>query len=59
MLTFSLDQRWREIELSQKDADGIRQWWNDHLTELAAEMPRGPWADHLLLEPEAERSSHI
>ena len=48
MLTFSRDRRWREVELDQDAVSGIRQWWNDHIIELATTMPAGPWADSLL-----------
>ena len=48
MLTFAGDRRWREMELDQDAVSGIRQWWNEHLKELAASMPEGPWADRLL-----------
>ncbi len=48
MLTFANDRRWREMELDQDAVRGIRQWWNDHIKELAATMPAGPWADRLL-----------
>ena len=48
MLTFTKDRRWREIELDIDDVAGIRQWWNDNVTALAANMPPGPWVDHLL-----------
>ncbi len=48
MLTFARDRRWREMELDQDAVSGIRQWWNDHIIELATTMPAGPWADRLL-----------
>lgn len=48
MLTFTKDKVWREIELDMEDVNGIRQWWNDNLTKLAANMPAGPWAEFLL-----------
>ncbi len=48
MLTFAGDGQWREVELDEDAVSGIRQWWNDHMRELAARMPAGPWADRLL-----------
>jgi putative proteasome-type protease len=57
MLTFTKDRRWREIELDSDDVDGIRQWWNDSVTKLAANMPAGPWAECLLPEGELEDTS--
>ena len=57
MLTLTKDQRWREIELDSDDVDGIRQWWNDSVTELAANMPTGPWVECLVPESELEKSS--
>lgn len=57
MLTFTKDQRWREIELDGDDVDGIRQWWNDSVTELAANMPPGPWVEQLLPETKLEDTS--
>ena len=48
MLTFAKDRRWREMEFDNDDVNGIREWWNDHLTKLATEMPPGPWSDCLL-----------
>jgi len=52
MLTFTKDQRWREIELDGDDVNGIRQWWNDSVTELATNMPAGPWVECLVPESE-------
>ncbi len=56
MLTFARDRRWREMKLDRDAVSGIRQWWNDHLIELATSMPAGPWADSLL--PDA-KTAHL
>lgn len=50
MLTLTKDRQWRKIELESDDVAGLRQWWNDKITELAASMPTGPWVDRLLPE---------
>ncbi len=59
MLTFARDQRWREMELDQDAVSGMRQWWNDHITELAASMPPGPWAHRLLPGAKTEHLSPV
>ncbi len=48
ILTFAKDRRWREMEFDDDDVNGIREWWNDHVTAIVAEMPPGPWSDCLL-----------
>ncbi|MCH7710556.1 MAG: peptidase [Proteobacteria bacterium] len=59
MLTFARDRRWREMELDQDAVSGIRQWWNDHIKELATTMPEGPWADRLLPGAKTEHLSPV
>ena len=59
MLTFAWDRRWREMELDQDAVGGIRQWWNDHIKELATSMPAGPWADRLLPSAKTEHLSPV
>lgn len=48
ILTFATDRQWRAMEFDHDDVNGIRQWWNHHLKELANRMPAGPWEDRLL-----------
>ena len=57
MLTFAKDRRWREMEFDDNDVNGVREWWNDHLTKLATKMPPGPWSDCLLPEAESEEAA--
>lgn len=49
MLTWSRgDRRWREAQYDYDDLRDQRQWWNEHITRLAASMPHGPWVESLL-----------
>ncbi len=48
MLTFATDRRWRDMELDYDDLSSMREWWNDHIKELAISMKEGPWANCLL-----------
>lgn len=51
MLTYTRDDgRWREAQYDYDDLRRQRQWWNEHITQLAAEMPDGPWTEALLTE---------
>ena len=57
MLTYANDRRWREMELVHDDVDGMRQWWNDHIKELATSMTEGPWGKCLLPGAESVNTS--
>jgi len=49
LLTFSgRDKGWREAHYEYEDLQHQRQWWNEHLTQLANNMPNGPWTDDLI-----------
>jgi putative proteasome-type protease len=49
LATYSTQDRgWREAQYDYDDLAVQRQWWNEHLTELAQRMPDGPWVDTLL-----------
>lgn len=49
ILTYSNhDRTWREAGFEYDDMVEQRQWWNEHITALAARMPDGPWVDGLL-----------
>lgn len=49
MLTYAAaDRRWRQVQYEQDDLRKERQWWNEHITQLAHDMPDGPWVDSLL-----------
>jgi len=44
LLTYCLDDgKWREAQYDYDDLREQRIWWNEHITELAASMPDGPW----------------
>jgi putative proteasome-type protease len=41
----------RKIRLAELDYDDLmeqRQWWNSHITQLAGQLPDGPWVGKLL-----------
>ena len=41
----------RKIRLAELDYDDLmeqRQWWNSHITQLAGQLPDGPWIGKLL-----------
>lgn len=42
------DRQWRERQFDYDDLREQSRWWNEHLTELATEMPDGSWVDSLL-----------
>lgn len=49
MMSFARsDQQWRQVQFAQDDLHRERNWWNEHLTKLAQEMPDGPWLEPLL-----------
>jgi len=49
LFTFTIaDRTWREVQYDYEDLQEQRQWWNEHLTRLAHDMPDGPWVDDLL-----------
>jgi putative proteasome-type protease len=57
MLTYArTDGRWRDSQYDYDDLRLQRQWWNEHITKLAAEMPDGPWTETLLTDPNAAPS---
>jgi len=56
MLTLAKDGCWREMELDYDDLDEMRQWWNDHIKEIAINMKEGPWANCLLPDTEPEKN---
>lgn len=52
LITFSnVDQKWREAHYIDDDVRAQRHWWNDNITQLAREMPDGPWVEDLLSAP--------
>lgn len=55
MLTYEKASRtWRQAHYDYDDLSAQRNWWNQHITKLAHQMPDGPWVDELL--PESDRS---
>ncbi|MEX0922939.1 MAG: hypothetical protein WD489_00760 [Rhodovibrionaceae bacterium] len=49
LCTFLAEERsWRQGQYDYDDLLEQRVWWNEHLTELAARMPDGPWLEKLL-----------
>ncbi|WP_366657153.1 peptidase [Fodinicurvata sp. EGI_FJ10296] len=49
ILTYEAATRtWREAQFQYEDLIEQRQWWNEHLTALAAQMPDAPLSRHLL-----------
>ena len=44
------EQRWRTVHYQYDDLIEQRNWWNEHITRLAREMPDGPWVEALLPE---------
>lgn len=49
MLVYSRShRRWREAHFDYDDLVEQRVWWNQHITQLANEMPDGPWVEPLL-----------
>ncbi|MFQ5775030.1 MAG: peptidase [Kiloniellaceae bacterium] len=60
MLVLSADgRRWREVQYDYDDLRDQRVWWNEHITELADQMPDGPWVEALLGAPAAGRLSLV
>ena len=56
LCTFLTNERiWRETQYDYDDLMTQREWWNEHITKLAGEMPDGPWIDELLPQ-DGERS---
>ena len=56
MMTYAgLDRRWRQVQYEQDDLRRERQWWNEHITKLAQDMPDGPWIEALLPEESGAR----
>jgi putative proteasome-type protease len=54
MLTFLVrDGLWREVNYDYDDLREQRIWWNEHIKELVAAMPDGPWMEPLVPEPRA------
>lgn len=48
MVTFLTgDRTWREAQYDYDDVVEQRHWWNSNITQLAAEMPDGPWVQTL------------
>lgn len=49
LLTYSAaDEQWREAQYDYDDLREQRNWWNEHITDLAARMPDGPWLETLV-----------
>ena len=42
------ESQWRLTNFDYDDLLAERQWWNEHITKLAMEMPDGPWVDALV-----------
>ena len=64
MLTYrQRDRLWSEAQYDYDDLSQQRQWWNKHITQLAADMPDGPWTEVLLaaddLPDEGQRLSLV
>ncbi|MGF1612208.1 MAG: peptidase [Kiloniellales bacterium] len=56
MMTYArADRRWRQVQYEQDDLRNERQWWNEHITQLAHDMPDGPWVESLLPPESAAR----
>ena len=52
ILTFNNeDQKWRDAHYIDDDVRAQRYWWSDNLTQLAREIPDGPWVEDLLHAP--------
>ena len=50
------EQRWREVHYDYDDLRDQRVWWNENITQLAHDMPDGPWVDALFPGPGGHRS---
>ncbi len=49
MITYATaDRRWREVHYDYEDLTSQRTWWNENLTQLAKQMPDGPWVEELI-----------
>ncbi len=48
------DSCWRQAHYDYDDLRDQRVWWNEHLTQLANEMPDGPWADRLMPQQDSK-----
>lgn len=60
ILTYALaDRKWREAHYDYDDLSHQRNWWNEHLTKLANEMPDGPWVEELLRGPDGGHLSLV
>jgi len=60
MLTLNRqDGAWREAQYDYDDLARQRQWWNEHITKLAADMPDGPWTESLLSDEEGAHLSLV
>jgi putative proteasome-type protease len=53
------ERRWREVHYDYDDLREQRIWWNEHITQLADEMPEGPWVDALLPRVDGNRLSLV
>jgi len=53
------ERRWREVNYDYDDVREQRIWWNEHITQLADEMPDGPWVDALLPKADGNRLSLV
>jgi putative proteasome-type protease len=42
------DRRWRTAQFDYDDLIEQRQWWNEHIKELASRLPDQPWLDRLV-----------
>lgn len=49
ILTLTSGERdWRQAHYDYDDLRDQRVWWNEHLKQLADDMPDGPWAERLV-----------
>ena len=60
MLTYDTETRqWRQAHYDYDDLSAQRNWWNQHITKLAHQMPDGPWIEELLPDSEGSRLSLV
>lgn len=46
---------WRQAHYDYDDLRDQRVWWNEHLKQLADEMPDGPWGERLVPKEDPQR----
>lgn len=49
------ERRWQQVHFGYDELLQQRVWWNEHITQLADEMPDGPWAEALLPKSGGDR----